>query len=188
MASVGHAMIGIAAARLARANRPPTAPPPWSAVTDAAIWAGLALLPDIDVVGFRLGVSYAAALGHRGATHSFMFAALVGAVLWLLTKLSSAPRSPLRMGILAAAVVATHPILDTLTDGGLGCALWWPFDTRRVFAPWTPLPVAPIGRAFLSRAGLQVALLESIVFAPFLVWGLVGLCTRDRRLREVPPC
>jgi inner membrane protein len=59
-----------------------------------------------------------------------------------------------------------------MTDGGLGCALLWPFSNERFFAPWTPLPVAPIGRAFLSWEGLRVAAVESIALLPFLIYGL----------------
>ena len=56
------------------------------------------------------------------------------------------------MAALAApALLASHALLDTLTDGGLGAALLWPFNFTRYFAPWRPIPVAPIGLDFLSR-------------------------------------
>lgn len=64
---------------------------------------------------------------------------------------------PVRTGLIGLGVARSHLLLDTLTDGGLGCALLWPFSTERFFAPWTPLPVAPIGRAFLSAEGVRVA-------------------------------
>ena len=63
---------------------------------------------------------------------------------------------------MAALVVASHALLDTLTDGGLGCALFWPFDLTRYFAPWTPLPVSPIGLGYLSPYGLYVATVELV--------------------------
>jgi inner membrane protein len=47
------------------------------------VWlAGVAcsVLPDLDVIGFRLGVRYSDFWGHRGFTHSLVFAALLG--LW----------------------------------------------------------------------------------------------------------
>ena len=34
------------------------------------------------------------------------------------------------MALFATAVVASHGLLDTLTDGGRGVALLWPFDER----------------------------------------------------------
>ena len=79
---------------------------------------------------------------------------------------------PIRVGVTAAVVFASHGFLDTLTDGGLGSALLWPFSDQRFFAPWRPLPVAPIGRAFLSSRGLYVLLVEAIVFAPVMFFAL----------------
>jgi hypothetical protein len=78
----------------------------------------------------------------------------------------------LRTGLLAAVVLATHPLLDTLTDGGLGCALFWPFDLTRYFSPWRPIQVAPIGLAFLSPYGAIVAMSEIVIFLPLFVFAL----------------
>src|SRR5258708_30704210 len=36
------------------------------------------MLPDIDVIGFNLGVRYRDLWGHRGMTHSLLSAALIG--------------------------------------------------------------------------------------------------------------
>jgi inner membrane protein len=132
------------------------------------VWSGLSLLPDADVIGFRLGVRYSDPWGHRGATHSLCFAACVAALAWAVAKAARLPAS--RTALLVLAVVVSHPLLDTLTDGGLGCALLWPFSLHRYFAPWTPLPVAPIGRAFLSPAGLRVALAELLALWPLLLY------------------
>src|SRR5437870_13917684 len=44
------------------------------------IWiAGIlcAMAPDIDVIGFRFGIHYGDFWGHRGFTHSLVFAALL---------------------------------------------------------------------------------------------------------------
>src|SRR5262249_19555037 len=80
---------------------------------------------------------------------------------------------PFRRTVLfAIAVLASHGLLDTLTDGGLGVALLWPFELTRFFAPWRPIPVAPIGFAFLSPYGLVVSLTELVLFAPLWLYGL----------------
>jgi inner membrane protein len=139
-------------------------------VSAAVVWSGLSLLPDADVVGFRYGIRYADTWGHRGATHSFVFALGVAVVVWAVAK--AIRIAALRTALLAFAVVCSHALLDTMTDGGLGSALLWPFSNERFFAPWTPLPVAPIGRAFLSWEGLRVAAVESIALLPFLIYGL----------------
>jgi outer membrane protein assembly factor BamE (lipoprotein component of BamABCDE complex) len=66
----------------------------------------------------------------------------------------------------ATIVLASHGLLDTMTDGGLGAALLWPFSLTRDFAPWRPIPVAPIGLDFLTLDGATVALSELLLFLP----------------------
>jgi inner membrane protein len=68
-------------------------------------------------------------------------------------------RHGLLLGYLLIAALS-HPLLDMLTDGGLGIALFYPFSTGRYFFPWRPISVSPIGGAFFSRAGLEVILSE----------------------------
>jgi inner membrane protein len=77
-----------------------------------------------------------------------------------------------RVALLVAVVVGSHGMLDALTDGGLGAALLWPFDENRYFAPWTPIPVSPIGLRVLSPYGLSVALYELVLFSPLLAYAL----------------
>lgn len=164
MASIGHVMVGMAAARFARRGQR-TIFAPFSAMV---VWAGLSLLPDADAFGFRLGVEYASPWGHRGFMHSIAFALVVAALAGLAARGMRLPA--LRTTAIAAAVLVSHPLLDCMTDGGLGCALLWPFSDHRFFAPWTPLPVAPIGRGYWSVEGLRVAATELVVFAPFLLY------------------
>lgn len=166
MASLGHVAVGMAAARAYRADGPHR----WTLFSSMVLWSGLSLLPDADVIGFRFGVAYADAWGHRGAAHSLGFAMLLGLAIGLLAPLLRLPA--LKTGLLAALVVTSHGLLDTLTDGGLGCALFWPWSDARYFAPWRPLRVAPIGRAFLSFAGLRVASTELVLFAPLIGYAL----------------
>ena len=160
MASLGHIAAGAAAARLS------DAPVPGRRVTIAAVafWSALSFLPDADVIGFGFGIGYGDEWGHRGATHSFVFALAVGIVSGLLAPLARRPA--ITTAVLASLVLASHPLLDILTDGGLGCALFWPFDQTRYFAPWRPIPVAPIGFSFFGSYGLSVALAELVIFTP----------------------
>lgn len=167
MASLGHIVVGMAAARVHARD---AVRPRWPALAPMLFWAALSFLPDADVIGFGLGIRYEDPWGHRGATHSLMFALALGILVGAL-----APRfgyRAVRTGIMATLVVASHALLDTLTDGGLGCALFWPFDLTRYFAPWTPLPVSPIGLGYVSPYGLYVAVTEITLFAPLLVYAL----------------
>lgn len=54
------------------------------------------------------------------------------------------------------ACTASHPLLDALTNGGLGVALFWPWSDARLFAPWRPIAVSPIGAGFFGSRGLAV--------------------------------
>jgi inner membrane protein len=164
VASLGHIAVGMAAARVY--DRPLTIP----SVPSIASLCALSMLPDADVIGFSLGIPYDHPFGHRGATHSFVFAALVAILVALFQRARG--RRPLVAAIIAGAVVATHPVLDTLTNGGLGCALFFPFDNTRYFAPWNPIPVAPIGVNFFSFYGLVVAITEIVLFAPLFLYAL----------------
>jgi inner membrane protein len=141
--------------------------------------SGLSMLPDADVIGFAFGVRYGDAWGHRGATHSFAFAIALGTAIGLVASRLGSPASPSRRArgalgtaLLASLVLASHAVLDTLTDGGRGCALFWPFSAERHFAPWRPIPVAPIGLGFLSARGLRVAVAELVMFAPVFAYAL----------------
>jgi inner membrane protein len=163
MASLGHIAVGMAAARVYSSPRRPT----WRSF---ASWSALSMLPDADVVGFGLGVRYEDPWGHRGATHSFAFAIVVGIGVGLLARRFKRPA--VRTMLFATAVLASHPLLDTLTDGGLGAALFWPFDLTRYFAPWRPIQVAPIGLDFFTTYGLIVGLSELVLFLPLFVYAL----------------
>ena len=82
---------------------------------------------------------------------------------------------PLRLPPVATALatfvsIGTHGPLDTLTTGGLGAELFWPFSTERYFAPWTPILVAPIGLAMLSLRGFLVVVVEAVMFSPLFIY------------------
>lgn len=139
-------------------------------------FSALALWPDLDVVGFRLGIPYEAALGHRGASHSLLVAVAAGVVVGSLIPpvLGERVRDPRVARVLtlalAVAVLASHGLLDALTDGGLGPALLWPLDDARWFFDWRPIPVSPIGRGMLSVRGALVVATELLYFAPCLAY------------------
>jgi inner membrane protein len=163
MASIGHIAVGMVAARVHRQ----AVCPHWLAM---AWWSALSVLPDIDVIGFSLGIAYGDPWGHRGATHSLVFAFALAGALGLAARPLELP--PLRTWAIATVVLVSHGLLDTLTTGGLGCALLWPFDLTRYFAPWRPIPVAPIGLSFMSPSGFFVATIEVVLFAPVFLYAL----------------
>ncbi len=172
MPGIGHLAVGLAAARVQ----------PAPASLRPALWAALlaaaSFLPDADVAAFRLGIPYGAPFGHRGALHSLALAALAGMLAGLTARLAGG--SPWRVGLAVTLVLAGHDLLDTLTDGGRGIALFWPISNQRVFAPWRPIPVAPLGLRAFSPRGLWLMLREALLFLPLFV---VALWPRRRRAR-----
>lgn len=130
------------------------------------------ILPDLDVVAFKLGIAYSDPLGHRGFTHSLAFALALGVLGSVFHRYLRASR--MAVFTLVTLSCASHALLDALTNGGLGVAFWWPFDSARYFLPWQPIAVSPIGiSGFISQRGLQVLASEAqIVWLPLaLVFG-----------------
>jgi inner membrane protein len=116
------------------------------------------VIPDLDVVGFRFGIHYGDFWGHRGFTHSLLFAALLASAIATLGFRNAATGlSRFSLWIYFFLATASHGVLDAMTDGGLGVAFFSPLDNRRHFLPWTPIRVSPIGVGrFFSERGLAV--------------------------------
>jgi inner membrane protein len=131
------------------------------------VWIAGALcsvVPDLDVVGFRFGICYGDFWGHRGFTHSLLFAALLATLVAILTfRKVSSEASLLWVWIYLFLATASHGLLDAMTDGGLGVAFFSPFNNDRYFLPWRPLRVSPIGVGrFFTERGLAVLQSELI--------------------------
>ena len=45
-------------------------------------------------------------------------------------------------------------------------------ELTRYFAPWTPIPVAPIGRRLFSERGLWLMASEAVMFLPLFAFAL----------------
>lgn len=138
------------------------------------------LLPDLDVLAFHAGIPYAAEFGHRGFSHSLLFAFCLASLCAGLALLLRSGRWRSFWFVFLAA--ASHGILDAFTNGGLGIAFLWPFSAERFFAPFQPIEVAPLGLArFLSARGLAVIRSELLwVWLPF--FGTATLMLAWRRL------
>jgi inner membrane protein len=142
------------------------------------------VLPDLDVLGFRVGVPYGHLLGHRGLSHSIAFAVSLSAALAWLLPIAAQPSPATRLMLFGFLCLSTlsHGMLDALTNGGLGVAFFAPFNNRRLFFPWRPIRVSPISvSAFLSATGIRVLRSEvQWVWLPaVLVAGLLTLLRRS---------
>ena len=125
-----------------------------------------AVLPDADVLAFAAGIPYEHVLGHRGLSHrglshALLFAAAwAGALTWLFFRTDSLRQ---RIGLFLFGCTASHGLLDMLTDGGHGVALLAPAYNARLFFPFRPVEVSPIGVGrFFSERGLEVLASEAV--------------------------
>jgi inner membrane protein len=178
MASViSHAVF---ASGLGAAGSPRSRMPPRYWVTVAII----AALPDLDVVVYPLGLNAPNMLGHRGITHSLAFAAVFAALVVRLVFRGAAWR-PMwgRLWVVFFAAMASHGVLDAMTNGGQGIAFLAPFSDARWHFPWQPIRVSPIGiGAFFSIDGLRV--LRNEVLSVWLPSALIVLVSRLVRRRS----
>lgn len=169
-----HALVPLAAA-LAVA-KPPVR---WTLL---AVAAAASAAPDVDTVShrvFRLPLS--SIYAHRGFTHSLFVAVAVGCVAAIFHKRLHV--RPLTAAVVVGASMASHGILDMMTDRGLPVAYLWPLSSVRLFADWRPIhspevQLAHLGSELLPR--LQSELWQLIL--PMLA---IALAIRLAR-RAVP--
>ena len=141
----------------------------------------LPVLPDLDVLGVPLGVRFYSMWGHRGISHSFVAALVIGAIASALLSRTLAAR-PMPLALYFATITASHGVLDALTNGGPGVAFFAPFDETRHFFPWRPIPVSPLAANFFSEWGWQVFRTELVLlWLPSALLGSFGLASRRRR-------
>ena len=86
MASIGHVAVGMVLGRYERGVSSSG-----RLATSMGWFSVLALLPDADVIAFVFRIPYSAPWGHRGASHSLVFAALVALALLGVARLLRLP-------------------------------------------------------------------------------------------------
>jgi inner membrane protein len=144
------------------------------------------VIPDLDVIGFGFGIRYGDFWGHRGFSHSLLFAALLASFVVVVAFRQAVPGlGRFALWTYFFLATASHGLLDAMTDGGLGVAFFSPFDNSRYFLPWRPIRVSPIGVArFFSHRGLEVVQSELLwIWLPAaLLVVSAWLVRRQRRL------
>ena len=179
-----HAIAAVAIADISRAARWPGDLPK----VDAKFWI-IAMLcaavPDLDAIGFWMGVDYNSVWGHRGITHSLFFAGLLSfIVVYFFYRDQKVLTTPwVILFLLFFVCTASHGILDAMTTGGKGVAFFAPFNNTRYFFPFRPILVSPISiTRFFSGRGWEVLKSEFVwVWIPSFI--VMGLATLLKKLR-----
>lgn len=115
------------------------------------------VLPDFDVIGFKFGISYLHPLGHRGFTHSIVFA-----LFWaLILVFAFGKKNKLIWFLVIFLSTISHGVLDAMTNGGEGVGFLIPFNNNRFFFSFREIKVSPLGiKNFFSNWGAQVIFSE----------------------------
>ncbi|MEO5970836.1 MAG: metal-dependent hydrolase [Bdellovibrionia bacterium] len=155
---MGHAIVGATAALLSS-----SAP----AIKRRKLFWTLSILctvvPDADVLTFALGVKYDSFFGHRGFSHSIAFAAVAGFFATAIYLRTLKLKIPKDLGLIFYffLVTLTHPVLDSMTDGGHGVAFFSPLNIHRYFYTYRPIYVSPLSISeFFNHTGIRVVFRE----------------------------
>ena len=140
----------------------------------------LAMLPDADVLSFNFGVAYGNVFGHRGFTHSLVFAFVVP-LLCVLIGRRWFRAGLIRCWLFLTVSLLSHSLLDSVTTGGKGVGWLWPWSDERFFAPWQVIKVAPFALSrYTTPYGHQVIISELMwVWLPGML--LMGMLWWHRR-------
>lgn len=142
-----------------------------------------AAMPDLDVIAFWLDIPYEHPLGHRGFTHSILFAAIwalgIGYLFW--RNVENKDRIRWRIWLFLFLCTVSHGVLDAMTTGGRGVGFFIPLDNDRYFLPWQFIKVSPIrASAFFSDYGMKVMANELVtVWLPCVILVLVAWLVRQ---------
>ncbi|MDO5972284.1 metal-dependent hydrolase [Flavivirga aquimarina] len=139
------------------------------------------ILPDFDVIGFKLGIPYSHPLGHRGFSHSILFSIIWACILMF----TLGRKNKLIWFSVIFLSTLSHGVLDAMTSGGKGVGFFIPFNNNRFFFPFREIQVSPIGiKNFFSEWGLKVLFSEfKYIFIPsflilsvrFLIYRIKGI-------------
>ena len=115
------------------------------------------ILPDFDVIAFKFGIPYSHPFGHRGFTHSILFAILWAVIVSVLV----GKKEKLIYFLVLFFSTVSHGLLDAITTGGRGVGFFIPFENSRYFLPTRVIQVSPLGvEEFFSEWGIRVLISE----------------------------
>lgn len=164
MASIGHLAVGAA---IGAAYGKQVGARPRIAIL---AFAALALAPDLDLLSNLLGTAFNTPFSHRGITHSVIFALVVALAAGFLVR--GASRRRLLTGVWVFAALASHGLLDTMSQSGNGPLLFWPLTQARYEFPWRPIPGVISTGYYLTREAIPTLFVETMLFFPFIAYAL----------------
>lgn len=173
-----HALVSISVGK--------TFPKKFSTLKFILLGVFCSVIPDADVLMHRW-VEYDSFFGHRGFFHSFFFCAILAIFITGTFYRNEATfgKTGWMYIIYFFLCGCSHGLLDMMTSGGLGVAIFSPFENGRYFFNWRPIRVSPmsISKFFSGRAWAILSSEWKWIGIPCLVW--LGIIYVIRRLRLI---
>ncbi|WP_455377148.1 metal-dependent hydrolase [Petrachloros mirabilis] len=161
---------------------------PWHLWRILVLGMACSVLPDLDLIGFWLGIPYEHPLGHRGLSHSIAFAAVLSAVILRVVYRDASTVERRRLGWFFFLATCSHGVLDAMTNGGLGVAFFAPVDNTRYFFPFRPIEVSPLDpHRFFAPRGLTVLMTEVVWVGIPALLAILGVAAVRQLGREALP-
>lgn len=140
-----------------------------------------AVIADVDLALFLCGVPYDHFFGHRGFFHSIFFGLLVSiaATKYVSSVGEGFPEARVRYFTLFFLLFVSHGLLDALSNGSIGVALFSPFDPTRYFFPSRPISMIRI-KVFLTAGSFAAIRSELLcVWMPSFLVVLITTLVRN---------
>jgi inner membrane protein len=150
------------------------------------------IIPDIDVVMFGFGIPYQHMFGHRGFTHSVVFALIIAffTVCFGYREIGKYTKKWWKYFCYFLILLLVHDLLDAMTSGGLGIGFFIPFDSTRYYLPFRPIRASPLSLTRLFDSEGKRVIVSEIVWvwiptgALLLLSKLIGVLRRDKVKQE----
>jgi inner membrane protein len=145
-----------------------------------------AMLPDADVItGRAFDIPHTHDFGHRGATHTLLFALLVAATAMLFAESFRARRGAVFLFLVLATL--SHPVADMLTQGGKGIMILWPLEDARFKFLAHPIQASPVGFKAIETGVLWSVLWSEIRWLLLPAVFVAFMARLARKRRNAPP-
>jgi inner membrane protein len=144
-----------------------------------------AAIADIDIITVFFDINPDSMIGHRGFTHSLLFAVLFAfmVVHFGYRNFGLFSRDWWIFYTYFLALGISHIVLDAMTSGGQGIGFFIPFDSGRYLFQFRPIRVSPLRlMRFFTSDGKRILISEM-----FWIWVPVALTfvtVRFVRLRK----
>lgn len=131
-------------------------------------------LPDLDVLSYLFHIAPPHPLGHRGLTHSCVFALVAAILVTLCCSRQLKPFSRRWWSLYGwfFLIAFAHGILDAMVDDRLGVAFLWPWTTQHYHLPWRPFLDYPLEASALVSMSLWTTVFLELQFCSLLVVAL----------------